>query len=118
MQDIFYNDLREAGAADYSKPILHWLKESKKAAIEKWECITSGELQQKQKEFIDSGSGPKLPQLTAHPMQGTRFCDLNFRLGAGYLYCHQVRILFSKAEKMTGWVMGQIRFGSNIVECN
>lgn len=94
MQDIFYNDSRDARATDYSKPILDWLRESKDTALEKWECIISGELQQKHKEFIGSGSGPRLPQLKARPMQATRFCDLNFRLGAGYLYCHQVIILF------------------------
>ncbi|MFS7947714.1 putative snRNA-activating protein complex, subunit 3 [Helianthus anomalus] len=89
IEDIFYNDLREADATDYSKPILKWLTESKETALEKWECILSGELQQKQKKLLGSGSGPKLPQLRARPMQTTRFCDLSFRLGAGYLYCHQ-----------------------------
>ncbi|KVI00109.1 hypothetical protein Ccrd_021648 [Cynara cardunculus var. scolymus] len=89
IEDIFYNDLREADAIDYSKPILDWLKVSEKTALEKWECIISGELQQKQKELLGSGNGPKLPRLKALPMQATRFCDLSFRLGAGYLYCHQ-----------------------------
>lgn len=89
IEDIFYNDLREAGAIDYSKPILDWLKTSEKTALEKWECIISGELQQKQKELLGSGNGPKLPRLKAHSMQSTRFCDFSFRLGAGYLYCHQ-----------------------------
>ncbi|KAK9054074.1 hypothetical protein SSX86_025150 [Deinandra increscens subsp. villosa] len=89
IEDIFYNDLREASATDYSKPILDWLRESKKTALEKWECIVSGELQQKQKKSLGSGSGPKLPQFRSRPMQATRFCDLRFRLGAGYLYCHQ-----------------------------
>ncbi|KAI3669633.1 hypothetical protein L6452_40941 [Arctium lappa] len=89
IEDIFYNDLREANAIDYSKPILDWLKVSEKTALEKWECIISGELQQKQKEFLGSGNGPKLPRLKALPMQATCFCDLRFRLGAGYLYCHQ-----------------------------
>ncbi|XP_071737069.1 snRNA-activating protein complex subunit-like isoform X2 [Rutidosis leptorrhynchoides] len=89
IEDIFYNDLRDARATEYSKPILDWLRESKDTALEKWECIISGELQQKQKEYIGCGIGPKLPQLKSRPMQATRFCDLNFRLGAGYLYCHQ-----------------------------
>nr|GEZ06422.1 hypothetical protein [Tanacetum cinerariifolium] len=89
IEDIFYNDLREAGAIDYSKPILDWLRESKKTAQEKWECITSGSLLPKEKEFLGSGNGPKMPQFKAHSMQKTRFCDINFRLGAGYLYCHQ-----------------------------
>ncbi|KAJ0440266.1 putative snRNA-activating protein complex, subunit 3 [Helianthus annuus] len=47
IEDIFYNDLREADATDYSKPILQWLTKSKETALEKWECILSGELQQK-----------------------------------------------------------------------
>ncbi|PWA62283.1 snRNA-activating protein complex, subunit 3 [Artemisia annua] len=89
IEDIFYNDLREAGAIDYSKPILDWLRESKKTAHEKWECITSGALLPKEKEYLGSGSGPKMPQFTARSMQKTRFCDISFRLGAGYLYCHQ-----------------------------
>lgn len=89
IEDIFYNDLREAGAIDYSKPILDWLRESKKTAHEKWECITSGALLPKEKEYLGSGSGPKMPQFKARSMQKTRFCDISFRLGAGYLYCHQ-----------------------------
>ncbi|KAD6795959.1 hypothetical protein R6Q59_012204 [Mikania micrantha] len=89
IEDIFYNDLREANATDYSKPILDWLTDSKEIALEKWECIVSGELQQKQKNVLGSGRGLKLPQLKASSMQTTRFCDLRFRLGAGYLYCHQ-----------------------------
>ncbi|KAK1422010.1 hypothetical protein QVD17_24839 [Tagetes erecta] len=86
IEDIFYNDLREASATDYSKPILEWLRESKKTALEKWECIISGELQQKQRKMLGTGN---LPQFRANPMQAARFCDLSFRLGAGYLYCHQ-----------------------------
>ncbi|KAL7602860.1 hypothetical protein Lser_V15G18430 [Lactuca serriola] len=91
IEDIFYNDLREINAVDYSKPILDWIRESKKIASEKWESIISGELHQKQKQILGSGSGiaPKLPRFKPLPMQATRFCDLNFRLGAGYLYCHQ-----------------------------
>ncbi|XP_076916202.1 snRNA-activating protein complex subunit-like isoform X1 [Bidens hawaiensis] len=89
IEDIFYNDMREASATDYSKPILSWLTESEKTALKKWECILSGDLQQKQKKVLGSESGPQLPQFRARSMQATRFCDLNFRLGAGYLYCHQ-----------------------------
>ncbi|KAL4560139.1 hypothetical protein LXL04_032288 [Taraxacum kok-saghyz] len=92
IEDIFFNDLRETDAVDYSKPILDWLTESKKTAQEKWESIISGDLQQKQKDYLGTGSrngGPKLPRFKTIPMQSTRFCDLNFRLGAGYLYCHQ-----------------------------
>lgn len=89
IEDVFCNDLREPSAVDYSKPILDWIRDSKKDALEKWECIISGELQQKQKELLGSGSGPKLPQFKAVLMHKTCFRDLRFRLGAGYLYCHQ-----------------------------
>nr|XP_043632882.1 snRNA-activating protein complex subunit-like [Erigeron canadensis] len=89
IEDVFYNDSRNARAADYSKPIRDWLRESKETALEKWESIVSGELQHKQKKFLGSGRGPKLPHFKDRPMQGTHFCDLNFRVGAGYLYCHQ-----------------------------
>lgn len=91
LQDVFCNDLREASAIDYSKPILDWLRDSKKEALEKWEEIVSGKLQPKQKALVASKTKPNLPRFKAFQMHKTRFCDLNFRLGAGYLYCHQVR---------------------------
>lgn len=89
IEDVFCNDLREPSAMDYSKPILDWLRESKKNALEKWECIISGELQAKQKKLLGSGNVPSLPKFKAVQMHKIRFCDLRFRLGAGYLYCHQ-----------------------------
>ncbi|KAL6544666.1 hypothetical protein OROMI_023528 [Orobanche minor] len=89
IEDVFYNDTRESSAIDYSKPILDWLENSKNDALEKWEYILSGELQKKQKELLGSESKQKLPTLKSGHMQRTRFCDLKFRLGAGYLYCHQ-----------------------------
>ncbi|KAK3009536.1 hypothetical protein RJ639_014636 [Escallonia herrerae] len=89
IEDVFCNDLREPSAIDYSKPILDWLRESKKDALEKWECILSGEIPRKRKEVLGSGMEPKLPQFKAVKMHKTRFCDLSFRIGSGYLYCHQ-----------------------------
>ncbi|CAK9177171.1 unnamed protein product [Ilex paraguariensis] len=89
IEDLFCNDLREASAIDYSEPILNWLKNSKNEALEKWECIVSGELQQKQKSILGSDTEPQLPKFKAVDMHQMRFCDLKFRLGAGYLYCHQ-----------------------------
>ncbi|KAL6538564.1 hypothetical protein OROGR_012552 [Orobanche gracilis] len=89
IEDVFYNDTRKSSATDYSKPILDWLENSKNDALEKWEYILSGELQKKQKELLGSESKQKLPTLKSGHMQRTRFCDLRFRLGAGYLYCHQ-----------------------------
>ncbi|KAJ7967884.1 snRNA-activating protein complex subunit like [Quillaja saponaria] len=89
IEDNFYNDLRDPFAIDYSKPILDWLKNSKEEALRKWECIITGELQQKQKAIMGDVSVTQLPNFTAVDMQKIRFCDLRFRLGAGYLYCHQ-----------------------------
>ncbi|KAL0310814.1 UNVERIFIED_CONTAM: snRNA-activating protein complex subunit [Sesamum angustifolium] len=89
IEDVFYNDMRDGSAMDYSKPILDWLENSKNDALEKWEFIVSGELQQKQKALLGSQSKQQLPRLKSAHMQTTRFCDIRFRLGAGYLYCHQ-----------------------------
>ncbi|PKI71445.1 hypothetical protein CRG98_008118 [Punica granatum] len=88
-KDIFCNDLRDPSAVDYSEPILEWLRTSKEEALQKWDCIVSGELQQKQKAVIGEVSNLQLPQFKAVEMQKARFCDLKFQLGAGYLYCHQ-----------------------------
>ncbi|XP_016461784.2 snRNA-activating protein complex subunit-like isoform X1 [Nicotiana tabacum] len=89
VEDVFCNDFRHPAAVDYSKPILNWLQDSKSEALEKWESIASGELPQKQKALLGSKIGPQLPHFKTAKMQVTRFCDLRFRLGAGYLYCHQ-----------------------------
>ncbi|KAJ9697628.1 hypothetical protein PVL29_009449 [Vitis rotundifolia] len=90
IEDVFCNDLRDPSAIDYSKPIFDWLRNSKDDALEKWECIISGELQQKQKALLGDPTISRLPHFKAVDMHKTRFCDLQFRLGAGYLYCHQV----------------------------
>ncbi|XP_019251944.1 PREDICTED: snRNA-activating protein complex subunit isoform X3 [Nicotiana attenuata] len=89
VEDVFCNDFRHPAAVDYSKPILNWLQDSRSEALEKWESIASGELPQKQKALLGSKIGPQLPHFKTAKMQVTRFCDLRFRLGAGYLYCHQ-----------------------------
>nr|GMD53799.1 snRNA-activating protein complex subunit [Ipomoea batatas] len=88
IEDLFCNDLRDPHATDYSKPILDWLENSTEA-VEKWECINSGELLQKQKAVLGNKSGLRLPRFRAVEMKNMRFCDLRFRVGAGYLYCHQ-----------------------------
>ncbi|CAA3029379.1 Hypothetical predicted protein [Olea europaea subsp. europaea] len=88
IEDVFCNDMREHSAIDYSQPILDWLEHSKDDALEKWECIIAGELQQKQRALLGNEK-VHLPVFKALHMQNTRFCDLRFRLGAGYLYCHQ-----------------------------
>ncbi|ESQ33991.1 hypothetical protein EUTSA_v10008005mg [Eutrema salsugineum] len=89
IEDIFHNDLRSPSATDYSKPILDWLWNSKDEAVKKWEGIITGELKQKQKAVLGEQKAMGLPCFGSADMQSTRFCDLRFRLGASYLYCHQ-----------------------------
>lgn len=47
-------------------------------------------MQQKHKAIFGNAAGVQLPQFISVDMQKTRFCDLKFRVGAGYIYCHQV----------------------------
>ncbi|KAL7213844.1 hypothetical protein ACSBR2_016389 [Camellia fascicularis] len=89
IEDVFCNDLRVPSAIDYSKPVFDWFRKSEAEVLEKWECIISGEMQQKQKALLGSASSSHLPRFKAVDMNKTRFSDLRFRLGAGYLYCHQ-----------------------------
>lgn len=89
IEDVFCNDMREPSSVDYSKTILDWLENSKNDALEKWEFISAGELRQKHKALLGSENKQQLPRFKSVHMKTTRFCDLRFRLGAGYLYCHQ-----------------------------
>ncbi|KAK0597377.1 hypothetical protein LWI29_024664 [Acer saccharum] len=89
IEEVFYNDMRDPFAIDYSEPVFDWLRNSKDEALKKWECIINGELQQKQRVVLGSVSASHLPHFKAIDMHKARFCDLRFRLGAGYLYCHQ-----------------------------
>ncbi|CAL5199636.1 unnamed protein product [Lathyrus oleraceus] len=89
IEDVFYTDLRDPSAIDLTRPILDWLRNSKEEAQKKWECIINGKLQLKQKAVIGEASVSHLPRFASLQMHMTRFCDLSFRLGAGYLYCHQ-----------------------------
>lgn len=75
---MFYNDMRESTSVDYSEPILDWLDKSKADALEKWKTLIK-QPQEKQ----------QLPRFQSVQMQNSRFCDMNFKLGAGYIYCHQ-----------------------------
>lgn len=88
--------MRHPSAIDYSEPIFNWLRNSKNEAVKKWECIINGELQQKQKALLGSVSTSHLPHFKAVDMHKARFCDVRFRLGAGYLYCHQVEFSLVK----------------------
>ncbi|RDX89023.1 snRNA-activating protein complex subunit, partial [Mucuna pruriens] len=89
IEDVFCSDLRDPSAIDLTKPILDWLQNSKEEAQKKWEYIITGELQQKQKAIMGEESASQLPHFRSIEMHKIRFCDLSFRLGAGYLYCHQ-----------------------------
>ncbi|BBG99811.1 snRNA-activating protein complex subunit, partial [Prunus dulcis] len=89
VKDTLCNDLRDPSAVDYSEPIFDWLKNSKDEALKKWEWIAAGGLQTKQKAVVGDVTGSQLPHFRAVDMHKTQFCDLKFRLGAGYLYCHQ-----------------------------
>lgn len=83
--------MRDPSAIDYSGPIFDWLRNSRDDALKKWESIITGELQQKQRAILGNVTPSKLPNFKAVDMHKTRFCDLRFQLGAGYLYCHQVQ---------------------------
>ncbi|KAK7363888.1 hypothetical protein VNO77_06048 [Canavalia gladiata] len=89
IEDVFCTDLRDPSAIDLTRPILDWLRYSKEEAQKKWEYIITGELQHKQKAIMGEASASHLPHFTSVEMHKIRFCDLSFRLGAGYLYCHQ-----------------------------
>eukprot|EP00850_Spirogloea_muscicola_P000925 SM000003S11170 [mRNA] locus=s3:1358625:1363171:- [translate_table: standard] len=66
IEDVFYNDLRDAEAEDYS------------AAVREWRAS--------QAEASD-GAPPR--PWAAKDMHATTFADLRLRVGALYLYCHQ-----------------------------
>lgn len=86
IEDVFYYDIRDPDAKDYSQPILQWAAESR-VATEIWNR--------------DLGSNPRavipaihsetdqLPDFRSTVMDHTRFWDLHLRVGAQYLYCHQ-----------------------------
>lgn len=55
----------------------------------------SGELKKKQKELLGDVEVPCVPDFKVADMQKTHFTELCFRLGAGYIYCHQVMLFKS-----------------------
>ncbi|XP_062229414.1 snRNA-activating protein complex subunit-like isoform X2 [Phragmites australis] len=89
IEDTFYNDMRHYSATDYSKPILEWLNNSSDEVAEKWDAITSGVLKKRQKDLLRGLNISNVPEFKSERMHRTRFSNLQFRLGAGYLYCHQ-----------------------------
>eukprot|EP00850_Spirogloea_muscicola_P023688 SM000378S14276 [mRNA] locus=s378:67686:71323:- [translate_table: standard] len=66
IEDVFYNDLREAEAEDYSAAVRDW----RASQAEAWD-----------------GAPPR--PWAAKDMHATTFADLRLRVGALYLYCHQ-----------------------------
>ncbi|CAN6450501.1 unnamed protein product [Victoria cruziana] len=89
IEGSFCNDLRNPSAIDYSEPIMCWLKNSKDEALSKWEAIVSGNSFKKHKSLLGGVPTANLPTFNSLAMHKTRFCDLRFRLGSYYLYCHQ-----------------------------
>ncbi|CAO2167471.1 unnamed protein product [Urochloa humidicola] len=89
IEDTFYSDTRHRSATDYSKPILDWLQDSGDEVAEKWDAVTSGVLKKRQKDLLRGLNISNVPEFKSERMQTTRFSDLHFRPGAGYLYCHQ-----------------------------
>lgn len=88
IEDVFCNDMRDPSAIDYSEPVLDWLRNAKEEALAKWNCILSG-IKKSCRSLLDDKAVSKLPNFRSVKMEKIRFCDLRFRLGAGYLYCHQ-----------------------------
>ncbi|XP_071722093.1 snRNA-activating protein complex subunit-like [Rutidosis leptorrhynchoides] len=89
IENAFYNDFRDPSAIDYSEPIRYWLRNCKDEALKKWEWINMGKLQRKQEAVVGDVGSSDLPRFKTLEMHRTKFSDLSFRLGAGYLYCHQ-----------------------------
>ncbi|KAL5981310.1 hypothetical protein ACLOJK_015365 [Asimina triloba] len=90
IEDVFCNDRRDPSSIDYTEPIFDWLRNRKDEALEKWEnIVVSGGLQKKRKALFGDEGISQLPHFKAVDMHKVRFCDLHFRLGFGYLYCHQ-----------------------------
>ncbi|XP_031480932.1 snRNA-activating protein complex subunit [Nymphaea colorata] len=89
IEGSFCNDLRDRSAIDYSEPIRNWLQNSKDEALAKWEAIVSGNSFKKHKSLLGGVATEHLPIFKSLAMHKTRFCDLKFRLGSYYLYCHQ-----------------------------
>lgn len=90
IENVFYNDLRDRMAIDYSRPIIDWVNLNKDEALEKWKVIVAAGFKKKQRALLQ-GSLPsdRLPFFRAANMASTCFDDLHFRLGVQYLYCHQ-----------------------------
>nr|TKW18425.1 hypothetical protein SEVIR_5G429900v2 [Setaria viridis] len=79
--------MKVAGQHDHSGYFL--IENSGDEVAEKWDAITSGVLKKRQKDLLRGLNISNVPEFKSERMQTTRFSDLHFRPGAGYLYCHQ-----------------------------
>lgn len=86
IEDVFYNDMRDSDAKDYSRPILQWAAESREATE-----IWNRDLGSNPRAVIPAihSETDQLPNFRSTVMHQTRFWDLHLRVGAQYLYCHQ-----------------------------
>ncbi|KAL2643300.1 hypothetical protein R1flu_010887 [Riccia fluitans] len=89
IEDVFYNDMRHPRATDYSLPIRKWVREQTEV-IDKWKALGGVDL--KKKRWLGLPSCPrssKPPQFYSAKMEDVGFADLEIRIGAQFLYCHQ-----------------------------
>eukprot|EP00252_Welwitschia_mirabilis_P022827 TRINITY_DN6288_c0_g1_i1.p1 TRINITY_DN6288_c0_g1~~TRINITY_DN6288_c0_g1_i1.p1 ORF type:complete len:268 (-),score=38.02 TRINITY_DN6288_c0_g1_i1:13-795(-) len=90
IENVFYNDLRDPNATNYSKPIIDWLSNNRDEALQKWKAVVGSGLRKDQKPLFQSSvPSDRLPYFRAADMATTCFADLRCRLGVCYLYCHQ-----------------------------
>eukprot|EP00271_Cylindrocystis_brebissonii_P004071 TRINITY_DN1545_c0_g2_i1.p1 TRINITY_DN1545_c0_g2~~TRINITY_DN1545_c0_g2_i1.p1 ORF type:complete len:419 (+),score=78.54 TRINITY_DN1545_c0_g2_i1:101-1258(+) len=106
IENVFYNDMRNSHAKDYSEPILRQnLQQRMQADGALPSCSTpplsSGGRGTKRKGkgrtaggdgsgIADLFSGTPPPRYTSRKMEETKFGDLDLRVGALYAYVHQV----------------------------
>ncbi|KAL3696548.1 hypothetical protein R1sor_010624 [Riccia sorocarpa] len=89
IEDVFYNDMRHPKAIDYSLPIRKWVREQTEV-IDKWKSLGGVDL--KKRRWLGLPSCPrssKPPKFFSAKMEDVRFADLECRIGAQFLYCHQ-----------------------------
>ncbi|BBN00664.1 snRNA-activating protein complex subunit 3 [Marchantia polymorpha subsp. ruderalis] len=89
IEDVFYNDMRHPKALDYSLPIRNWVREQAEV-IEKWKALGGVDLRKRRWLGLPSCPRAKNPPTFLHNrMEDVCFADLECRIGAQFLYCHQ-----------------------------
>lgn len=90
IEDVFYNDMRDPNAKDYSKDIIRWAHDSQEAT-EKWNSLGASDSRTNPRATLPAihSDRDRVPDFSAVNMAETCFLDLQFRVGAQYLYCHQ-----------------------------